>query len=94
MQTCGCEQPSGLGTKNASHVLAKLLVGRRKGAHTGLLGSRVLVRLAEGPLDSSEQRGGDALYAYFRTAVAWPELLLPGQTFSVEVHIRSVKLHT
>ena len=45
------------------------------------------MRLAAGPLDT-RQRGGDALYEFFRAAADWPHLLQPGQTFSVEVRLR------
>ena len=45
---------------------------------------RVLVHVAEGDL-SGQQRGGDALYSFFRAAADWPGLLAEGQTFAVEV---------
>ncbi len=55
------------------------------GSHVDLSndGRRLLVHVAEGPLDGS-QPGGDELYSFFRTSVDWPSLLRPGQTFSVQ----------
>ncbi|KAK9908246.1 hypothetical protein WJX75_004747 [Coccomyxa subellipsoidea] len=48
---------------------------------------RLLVHVAEGPLDG-RQPGGDELYRFFRTNVDWPSLLRPGQTFSVQARVR------
>ena len=42
------------------------------------------MHVAEGDL-SGEQRGGNALYSFFRAAADWPRLLKEGQTFAVEV---------
>ncbi|BDA44812.1 Ribosomal RNA large subunit methyltransferase K/L [Coccomyxa sp. Obi] len=48
---------------------------------------RLLVHVAEGPLDG-RLSGGDELYRFFRTMVDWPSLLRPGQTFSVQARVR------
>ena len=46
--------------------------------------SRVLIHVAEGPVDG-RKRGGDEIYRFFRACADWPELIEHGQAISVEV---------
>ena len=45
---------------------------------------RVLIHVAEGPLDE-RQRGGDEVYRFFRACADWPRIIGLKQTISVEV---------
>ncbi|CAK0784504.1 hypothetical protein CVIRNUC_007708 [Coccomyxa viridis] len=48
---------------------------------------RVLVHVAEGPVDG-RKRGGDEIYRFFRACADWPEIIEHGQAISVEARAR------